>query len=445
MPVPNAKLFLSSEFAKDDVGLLVYHLSVFRTWDEAAWRAVEEIDLTSKLFDFFEYAVYMVETKDGLIEKRFKPTPTKVKQLVETLRAITNLGRNQRLPSWLVVNHPLDPGDIIPMANGLLLLPDRILIAPTPVFFNSYSLAFEYVEKPPYPERWHRFLVELFGNDVEAIRLLQEWMGYQLIPDTSQHKILLMHGPPRAGKGTIGRVIEKLLGEDNVASVNLSDFSDPHGMHQLVDKQAVIIPDGRMPKGKETTTAVERLLSIAGEDRQSVNPKFRDRYSIRLKVKVTMMTNELPRLVDSSTALDSRLLVLRFTRSFLNKEDHGLDAALEAELPGILDWALDGLDALRDRGHFLQPGSGQALITDLAAMSSPISAFIDECCIVGPDERVAIDVLYGTWTDWCGDNGHIPGSKNVFTGKLRAVVPELEVVRGSGTPRKREYVGIGLV
>ena len=46
--------------------------------------------------------------------------------------------------------------------------------------------------------------------------------------------------------------------------------------------------------------------------------------------------------------------------------------------------------------------------------------------------------------DWCQANGHIAGSKNGFLGKLRAVIHNLEVVRGSGAPRKREYVGIGL-
>jgi putative DNA primase/helicase len=269
-------------------------------------------------------------------------------------------------------------------------------------------------------------------------------LGYLLTADTSQQKILLMVGPPRSGKGTIGRVIVGLLGKHNVAGTSMASLCDPHGLHELVDKPAANISDARMPRGKETMTAIERLLSISGEDPQSINPKFKDRYTVKVPSRITIMTNEPPKFVDTSGALISRLLVLRFQESFLDREDLGLDQDLITELPGILLWALDGRDRLDERGHFVQPVSGQALVTDLLAMASPISSFIDDCCVVGPDERVEIDVLYRRWGDWCQANGHIAGSKNGFLGKLRAVIHNLEVVRGSGAPRKREYFGIGL-
>jgi len=34
---------------------------------------------------------------------------------------------------------------------------------------------------------------------------LQDWFGYTLSPDTSQQKMLMIVGPTRSGKGTIGR------------------------------------------------------------------------------------------------------------------------------------------------------------------------------------------------------------------------------------------------
>jgi len=440
----NAKQFVAEEFRKNNHDLLVYSQGEFRTWGGSDWRVLEEQAVLSRLFRYFEHAVSITAGDDGPREKAFKPTPTKMNQLLQTLKAVTYPESVRSMPSWLVDDHPVNPTAIVPMANGLLWLPQRVLWPPTPVFFNAYSLDFDYVADPPTPERWHRFLDEALGEDTEAIQLVQEWLGYLLTADTSQHKILLMVGPPRAGKGTIGRVITKLIGDANVASFHMSDFTDSHGLHEMADKPAALIPDARMPRGKETATAVERLLSISGEDPQSINPKNKDRYTTKLPTRITMMSNELPKLVDSSQALVTRLLVLHFRNSFLGREDHGLDRDLEAELAGIFSWALDGHDRLSDRGPFVQPESGQALVTDLAAMSSPIAAFIDECCVVGPSERVGIDLFYKRWGDWCLDNGHIQGSKNGMLGKVRAVVHNLEVVRGSGTPRKREYVGIGL-
>jgi putative DNA primase/helicase len=246
-----------------------------------------------------------------------------------------------------------------------LYLPLRVLLPPTPVFFNAYGLPYPYEEVAPIPERWLKFQAEVFGGDEEAKHLLQEWMGYLLTADTSQQKILLMVGPPRSGKGTIGRVITKLLGVHNVAGTSMSDLCDPHGLQELADKPAANISDARMPRGKETSTAVERLLKTSGEDPQSINPKFKDRYTVTLPTRITIMTNELPKLIDASGALVSRFLVLRFRESFLDREDPQLDDNLESELPGILLWALDGRQfrATRVRKDF-DPRSGRHGITN---------------------------------------------------------------------------------
>ena len=88
------------------------------------------------------------------------------------------------------------------------------------------------------------------------------------------------------------------------------------------------------------------------------------------------MTNELPRLSDASGALASRFIVLTMTKSFFGKEDHGLTKKLLAELPGILNWALEGWRQLHDRGHFIQPTSAQDAIDDLEDLGSPITAFL---------------------------------------------------------------------
>jgi len=443
-PTVNARHFVMSEYSESSENLLAYHRGKFRAWNGSWWAVLDESDLRSRIVRFFEHAYFIVKNDDGLEEVAFDPTPAKVNQIVDTLKSLTNKGTDRLMPSWPQPDHPAEPEEILPVANGLLYLPMRALISPTPVFFNAYALPYGYNPEAPTPERWIKFQDEVFGDDEEAKLLLQEWMGYLLTVDTSQQKIMLMVGPKRAGKSTIGRVITALLGANNVAGTSMNDLCDPHGLQELADKPAANIADARMPKGKETTTAVERLLSISGEDPQSVNPKFKNRYTVKLPTRITMMTNELPKLIDTSGVLVSRLLVLRFRESYFGREDPGLLNDLIDELPGILLWALDGRDRLNERGHFLQPESGQSLIEDLLAMASPISAFIDERCVVGPDEKVEIDPLYRNWSEWCKANGHIPGSKNGFLGKLRAVSQELEVTRGGGTPRKREYHGIGL-
>jgi len=51
---------------------------------------------------------------------------------------------------------------------------------------------------------------------------LQDWFGYCLLPDTSQQKIFMIHGPKRSGKGTIARVLTSLVGIRNACAPTLA-------------------------------------------------------------------------------------------------------------------------------------------------------------------------------------------------------------------------------
>ena len=62
------------------------------------------------------------------------------------------------------------------------------------------------------------FLASLWPSDGESISTLQEWFGYCLLPDTRQQKIALLVGPKRSGKGTVARILKKLVGQANTCA-----------------------------------------------------------------------------------------------------------------------------------------------------------------------------------------------------------------------------------
>src|SRR6185436_21188349 len=76
-------------------------------------------------------------------------------------------------------------------------------------------------------------------------------------------------------------------------------------------------PQGQPDRG-------ERLLSISGEDTLTVNRKYRDQWTGKLPSRLHVISNELPRLGDASTAVVGRIILLLLTRSWLGKEDHEL-------------------------------------------------------------------------------------------------------------------------
>ncbi|MCX5690338.1 MAG: primase-like DNA-binding domain-containing protein, partial [Planctomycetota bacterium] len=152
----------------------------------------------------------------------------------------------------------------------------------------------------------------------------------------------------------------------------------------------------------------------------------------------------VPIFRDSSQALASRFQILRSTKSFLGKEDIDLSKKLLAELPGILKWALDGLDRVRQRGRFVAPQESQECARQLEELSSPIAAFVQDHCVLGAGHRVDLNRLYDVWKRWTQDEGFdSAGTKATFGRNLASAFPDVRVRRASD--QSRFYDGIGLV
>jgi hypothetical protein len=160
------------------------------------------------------------------------------------------------------------------------------------------------------------------------------------------HKILLLVGPTRAGKGVISRTCGKLIGSANVAGPTLSSLAGDFGLAPLLGKSLAVISDARLSGRGPQVVVLERLLSISGEDYITVNRKYREQWTGQLPTRFMLVSNELPQLGDASAAIANRFVPLLLDRSWLGREDRMLERELDLELPGILAWPLDVLYTL---------------------------------------------------------------------------------------------------
>jgi putative DNA primase/helicase len=381
-----------------------------------------------------------------------KVTRSLVGNVLNVVESVTGLPSKRNAPFWLIDDEPpFDAGEVLVAKNGLVHLPSLgsgqpSLLPPTPLFFSTNSLGCLFDPQAACLE-WLRFLATVWGDDEQSIETLAEWFGYLLLADVSHHKILLLVGPPRSGKGTIGRVLKMLLGQGSVANPTMSSLAGPFGLWPLLNKMAAIISDARLSDRHVDSMAIlERLLSISGGDPQNIDRKCLPTVTaVMMAVRFTILSNEIPRLTDASGAIASRFLILQMTRSFLGKEDKELDRKLAAELSGILNWAIRGWQRLRERGRFLQPESGADLLKELRDIASPVGMFVREVCAVGPEWSVDVADIYAAWCDWCKQHGRDhAGTEQAFGKDLRAAVPGLKVARPrTNGDRVRRYKGIG--
>ncbi len=415
-------------------------------WCGNRYCQVEEEGVKQRLQPWLHAALrYVLNKKTGEMELLdFESNPTTVRQALDTIRSFTHLPASTMAPSWLDARADRPPAlEILPCKTMNLHIPTGRILQPTPALFTINALDFDYDANPEAPERWIKFLEQLFDDDLESVDLLQEFMGYCLTTDTSQQKMLLLVGPRRSGKGTIGRVVTRLVGAANVVGPTTSSLAGHFGLQPLIEKSLAIVSDARF-SGENVATVVERLLSISGEDTLTIDRKFLGSVSMKLPTRFMILTNELPRLNDASTALAGRFLVLRLTKSFYGNEDVTLTEQLISELPGILLWAIDGWKRLKKRGRFVQPKSAEEAIRDLEDLASPVSAFVRECCVVGPGHRAWMDELYKAWQAWCEQDGRtVVTHKQSFGRDLTAAVGGIKRRRGTGLESFYEGIGLG--
>jgi putative DNA primase/helicase len=466
-----ARLYLADRCHHPDGPTVRYYRGEYVGWDGSAYRPRPTKEVNAHLgrtckaeFDRANKADIREWIGRGKVDRKGEPCPRPAARKVGTrligdanlaLASQTLLEGTVEAPAWLADDPPFaDPVEVIPCRNALVHIPGLVaggpaILGPTPAFFNTYALDFDFDPKAPRPALWLEFLSQLWGQDRESVDTLQEWFGYCLTPDTSQHKILSLIGPKRSGKGTIARILRVMIGAENVAGPTLGSLTTNFGLAPLIGKPLAVISDARMSSRTDQAVVVERLLSISGQDALSIDRKHLTAWEGQLPTRFVLISNELPNLKDASGALASRLILLRLTQSFFGKEDPKLFDRLVPELPGVLLWAIEGWRRLRGRGYFLQPDSGLELIQQMEDLSSPVSAFIRDRCEVKPGLEVETKILYEAWKEWCESMGRKEGDSQNFGRNLHAALPSLKTKgtrrgAGAGQVQVRIYVGIGL-
>ncbi len=441
----NDPMLCAREFiAREHVSLKRYN-GDFLEYDGGCYREIEDGTVRAWMWHFLDRSVQYQLDKPPV---PFQPNKNKVANTLEALQAIAHLDReNVSPPAWIGRDEQLPAHEIIAVRNGLLHLPTDKLLPSSPTFFTRNALDFDYDQNASEPVKWLAFLKEVWPRDIKAISALQEIFGYLLIPDTSQQKIFLLIGPTRSGKGTIARILQRLVGERNVCSPTLNGLGENFGLQPLIGRQLAVISDMRLGRKSDTASIAETLLRISGEDSVSVQRKYKATWEGRIAARFFIITNELPCFSDSSGALGNRFIILQMHQSFLGREDSGLLEKLIPEMTGILHWAIVGWRRLRERGHFIEPSSSSEARQTIMTLSAPIRSFVSECCVLGPREFVTKDSLFEAYKYWCVKNGNTStGTKELFTKKLREAFPKVHPTRPRGADKRTPcYKGISLL
>lgn len=397
-------------------GLVLRHTSnVFYRHTATHYAEVEDNTVRSALWDFLDRAKTTAPRTGAIVPLR--PGPTLVSGVADALRALSHM-ETVRPPMWLDNCVGPEPKDVVSLRNGLFHIPTKALLPHTSKFFTLNTLPFTW-EPDAFAPTWLKFLSEVWPDDSEMAATLQEMLGYLITADTSMQKMFMLIGPRRSGKGTIGRVINALIGKENISGPTLSSLTTNFGLQPLIGKLVAIVSDARAP-GRDHQTIVERLLMMSGEDTITVDRKNMDAWVGALTARVVIMSNETLQLGDASGALVGRMVVLQMHKSFYGTEDTQLTTRLMEELPGIFNWALEGRERLYKRGFFVQPAGSAEAVDEMTKLNSPITEFLERCCDLGAEHTEQKDLVFEAYKRWCQRNERHAAHKVQFSKQLYA-------------------------
>jgi putative DNA primase/helicase len=329
-----------------------------------------------------------------LLDKRAtKPLVNRVVGLCEMRHVVTEA---ERLP---------DPGYVY-FSNGKYDLSTGTLVTgPSPRWVYG-ALPHAYTNQMVPPTQLLRFLNQIFDCDDdrnERIAFVQEWMGYLMVADTSQQKMLMMLGGGANGKSILCNVFEALVGASNVTHAMPDRLGSGAVRATLAGKLLNIstdLPDKELSDGY--------FKAIVGGDRLDVEQKYRDPRTVAQYCRLVVATNHLPATRDQTHGFFRRFVILTFNRRFDGTENGlHLERSIVAEMPLIIEWALAGLQRLITQGHFSIPPSSVERLAEYRADVDPVRAFAEECLrpTHGQGHWSARDLLVG-YGAWCKANGH---------------------------------------
>jgi len=253
---------------------------------------------------------------------------------------------------------------------------------------------------------WKLFLDRIFDGNSPLIEYLQRVVGYSLTGDTREKGLFILHGNGDNGKTTFLNAIQSLLGINEYAtSTSPATF--------LATKYARIPNDVAALRGARFVAAVEvdsgqhlaeaLIKQLTGGDIISSRFMRSEFFNQKPAFKIFIACNHRPEIRGRDDGIWGRINLIPFEVQIPGaQQDRQLGDKLKSELPGILNWALEG--CLRWQREGLTPPKEVVQATNrYRRKMDPLGGFIDAWCLVGPGYEVMASRLYQAYCSFKGD------------------------------------------
>jgi len=304
---------------------------------------------------------------------------------------------------------------LINFKNGLYNTKTKKLEPHDPKYLQTIQLNCNYDAKVQEPTTWLKFINTLAGGDADTIKTLQEWFGFTISNYQGYilKKMMALYGVVgNTGKTRYTNMLTYIIGQENVCSKMIQEFSGNFGTGALYGTKAVIIDD-------QTATGLDDpsvIKAITGSGYINMKLKGVDDFLYYYTGNITFNCNGMFFIKgDKGNHMFERFLIIPCDNVIPEEErDKSLDEKLRLEVDGIIQWALEGLHKLIDNGFNITISDrSKVALEEYREINDTIFRYLTEKCSITKDmkDKVAKKAFEDDYIIWCKSNDYEPLEK----------------------------------
>ncbi|WP_394900282.1 DNA primase family protein [Clostridium butyricum] len=302
------------------------------------------------------------------------------------------------------------------------------MIVPDYLSFNQ--IPFEY-DPNAKCDKFLKFIADITENDSQLIALLQEIVGYCLTAETRAEKGFYFYGSGSNGKSLLTKIITELVGKMNISNESINGMSRRFGLQSLIGKTVNISAENELKDGKAVNT--ENMKALISGDNVTIDIKHKEPIEYKPICKLIFLVNSLPNTTDVTHGYFRKILIVPFNKKFegTNKDVNLFEKIKANEMPGILNWALEGLKRLKDNNYqFTESNAVNKLMDKYQKDQNPVISFVEDMIVADEENKISKKELinkYYTWVRQQGIDDKNSTSNQKFWKMLEAALNKLNI------------------
>ena len=319
------------------------------------------------------------------------------------------LALTAREPGMSIHAADLDRDDhLLGVKNGVLDLTTRSLVTPGPDQYVTKQAGPVFDPRATCP-RWTRFINEIADGDPAWGHYVQKVLGYLLRGGNPAQRFFILNGGGANGKSTLISVVSALMGHYGV-TVGPEVFMRRKGANPSGPSEDILRLRGARlawtsEVGEGEVLNEDLVKRISGGDKLAARAVYA-RHTVEFDPRFTamMVTNHLPTIRGDDFGIWRRINVIPFTRTFSpQQQDKDLTVKLLRELPGILNWCLDGLAAYDQEG-LMEPACVHTAVQEYREEMDLLADWLATNCVQDPKAAADTASLYQNYLAYNQDD-----------------------------------------